>query len=229
MVRIRTHANPLQVAEPAPLDHEGVYGRVAPIALDIGCGRGDFALGLARAHPELNVLGLEIRRPLVEHIRERATHLGLANCAAVVADATRHLELLVPEGSVVAVFILHPDPWSKTRHLKRRVLGPRLLEQLDRALSREAIVDFQTDRLELAEQARAVLSESTEFESLLPLTELEDPEIPDSGSRRCRMHRSRGEAVYKLRFARTGVTPWRPGDPEPFLGFDPERPVQDPR
>ena len=78
-------------APEGPLNQELLYGRQAPLALEIGFGRGQFLLDLAKAHPEWNVLGLEIQDHFVESAIKRAREDELDNLHAVVANANIHL------------------------------------------------------------------------------------------------------------------------------------------
>ena len=89
--RHRIHGNPFSVRAPeGPLNQELLYGRQAPLALEIGFGRGQFLLDLAKARPEWNVLGLEIRDHFVESAIKRAREDELDNLHAVVANANIH-------------------------------------------------------------------------------------------------------------------------------------------
>jgi tRNA (guanine-N7-)-methyltransferase len=226
MVRIRTHANPLQVPEPEPVQPLERFGREAPLLLEIGFGRGDFLLGLARAHADHDVLGLEIRRALVEHVEERRGALGLDNLRVVLADASRHLALVVAPQSVAAAFVLFPDPWRKSRHLKRRVLRRPLLDALAVALAPGGRIEVQTDSAELAAEAA---SEIVAHPELVLVTAPDAPAaelIPDCGSRRSRMHRERGARIHKLRAGLATAPPPAPGPDgrDLYLGFEPVLP-----
>ena len=87
---IRPHVNPLQrrFQLPAALDLEGqiAFARPQPVHMDIGCGKGHFCADLAEARPDLNVLGIEIRDPLVEE----ANRLCMPHSARTLADVRPH-------------------------------------------------------------------------------------------------------------------------------------------
>jgi tRNA G46 methylase TrmB len=227
MVKIRTHANPLQVPEPAPLPGPPEWWQHGPVVLEVGFGRGDVLLGLARAHPEATVLGLEIRRALIEHVEARARRLALGNLVARLADATRHLDLLLPRESVTATLVLFPDPWRKRRHRKRLVLTPRFLEVLHGRLRPGGTLDVQTDHEWIAAEVDALARGA--WVNVLGPGELRGEILPDCRSRRCRMHRERGAPIYKLRLGRADAPPPvpEPGVPDPWLGCAPVEANQD--
>lgn len=133
--------NPLgknfQVAVPAPKWAEVFCDPSRPLCVDVGCARGDFSRRLAREHPEVNFLGLEIREPLVtlanqwveEHLgsllKARNLHYVSCNINASI------LSLLDPDklnGKLAFVSLQFPDPWSKKCHRKRRVVQPSFVK-----------------------------------------------------------------------------------------------------
>src|SRR6478609_1711806 len=108
--RHRRHANPFTLRGPIGVpDWQAIYGREAPFAIDVGCGPGRFVWGLARLHPEWNVLGLEIRAHLVAETLAGAREAGLTNVHALVANANLHLSALLPPASVAFVSVNFPD------------------------------------------------------------------------------------------------------------------------
>ncbi|MEL6543161.1 MAG: tRNA (guanosine(46)-N7)-methyltransferase TrmB [Myxococcota bacterium] len=167
--RHRIHGNPFSVrGDIEKPDWAARFGRHAPIAVDIGFGRGLFVLGLARAHPEWNVVGLEIRDHLVDRVLEDAAEEGLSNVQAVVANANVHLDELFDESSLAFVSINFPDPWFKKRHHKRRVVQEPLLDALAARLTDggelHAMSDFEPIALEILE----LLNAHGSFENLEP-------------------------------------------------------------
>ena len=97
--------------------------------LDIGCAMGAWAYGYARAHPELNLLGLEIRKPVAASAT--GTLAPLPNAAAAWGNvAPEYVSPFLSSlpGPLLGVAIQFPDPWFKKRHHKRRVLTPALLD-----------------------------------------------------------------------------------------------------
>ena len=123
------------------------FGRAGPqtLELEIGPGRGAFALDHARAHPELDLVAIETRRSDVEEIRGKAARRGLKNLMVFQGDA----KILVPRffapGALACVHVQFPDPWWKKRHQKRRMVDVELAAWLRLLLAPGGLVDFRTD------------------------------------------------------------------------------------
>jgi len=139
---VRQHVNPLsryhQLPRPLPSLEELFPDPTLPLHLDIGSARGRFLLALAPLRPERNHLGLEIRQPLVEAAEADRQAAALPNLRFLFANANVSLPgwlALLPPGRLALVSLQFPDPWFKTRHHKRRVLGPALLHALAGAMA----------------------------------------------------------------------------------------------
>jgi tRNA (guanine-N7-)-methyltransferase len=200
--RHRRHANPFTLRAPLmapPMD--ALFGRRAPLALDIGCGQGSFVLSMAKAHPMWNVLGLEIRPHLVEGINMLAQRQNLLNARAVLANANVHLAALVPDASLVQVSLNFPDPWYKRRHHKRRVLTAALMDSLLPKLRPGAQLHLMTDFAPLAHQMRQILLARPELRCAHPNAEFASQSTTGLPSEREIKHQGRGETIYRLLFA----------------------------
>jgi tRNA (guanine-N7-)-methyltransferase len=110
------------VPETGPLDARTLFGDDRPLAFEIGFGSGEHLAAQAEAHPERGFIGCE---PFLNgvvgalgHIRER----HLANVRLHMGDALTVLERL-PDASLERLYLLHPDPWPKARHAKRRMVN----------------------------------------------------------------------------------------------------------
>src|SRR3981189_2293721 len=101
-------------------DWRGDFGRAAPLELEIGPGRGAFALDHAARHPEIDLVLIEARRSDCELIRTRALKRGLRNLMVLHGDARLLVPRLFPPRSLAAVHLQFPDPWWKRRQPKRR-------------------------------------------------------------------------------------------------------------
>lgn len=111
----------------APLDLHALFGRAAPLTLEIGFGNGESLVTLAAAHPERDHLGIEVHRPGVGHLMLRAEELALTNVRAVCRDAVEVLQHCIAPGSLDEVLLYFPDPWPKKRHHKRRIVQPEFV------------------------------------------------------------------------------------------------------
>lgn len=178
---------------PARMDLAGLFGRRAPLALEIGCGNGEALCALARAHPEQDFLGAEVYPPGVGHLLGEIDRLGLGNVRVARADARAVLGAL-PTGALDAVYILFPDPWPKKRHHKRRLVDDALAAELARCLKNGGTVRLATDAPDYAAQMRDVLSRRDELAATDPLAR---PETKYE-----RRARRLGNAVTELAFER---------------------------
>ena len=164
-VRVRQHVNPLkarlQVQAPVPAWSEVFASTARPLIVDIGCGGGRFDLMFAKRHPEANVLGVDIRAPLVERGNAWGAHAGIvdnlhfAECNATVSIG-KWLKAYAEDCStpVDLVAIQFPDPHFKARHHKRRVVQSALVHQVAAGLAPGARVFLQSDVREVAEDMR---------------------------------------------------------------------------
>ena len=116
-----------------------------PVEVEIGPGRGAFALDYAAQHGDRLLVAIETRRADCELIRGRAGKRGLRNLEVLQGDAKLLLPRLFPPASLAAVHVQFPDPWWKTRHHKRRMIDVELAALLRRLLAPGAQVDFRTD------------------------------------------------------------------------------------
>ena len=111
-----------------PLEPEVAFGRRAPVVLDIGCGHGAAAIGYAVAHPAHDVLAVDVHPPGVARMLAAADARGVRNLWAHIGDAVALLEQRIPSRTLQAVHLFFPDPWPKTRHLKRRFIREHTLD-----------------------------------------------------------------------------------------------------
>ena len=143
---------------PAPLDFASVFGRNAPVVLEIGFGMGDATAAVAAAQPERDFLGIEVHPPGVGALLQRIAERGLSNLRIVQHDAVEVLDRMVPPGTLAGVHIWFPDPWHKKRHHKRRLIQPAFVARLARHLAPGGYLHCATDWQPYAEQMMAVLS-----------------------------------------------------------------------
>jgi tRNA (guanine-N7-)-methyltransferase len=155
-------------AEPPPADWAEAFGRPAPLEVDLGSGRGAYALERARREPGLNVLALEARHKWVQLIRRLAERDRLGNIRALACDIQQDLGALLAPGSVQGFTILHPDPWWKKRHHKRRLVRPSMVALLGDLLAPGGFVFLQTDVPQLADEAAEAFGAARSLEPMDP-------------------------------------------------------------
>jgi tRNA (guanine-N7-)-methyltransferase len=114
--------------EATPLDLADVFGRKAPVVLEIGFGNGDTLVAQAAASPDKDFLGIEVHEPGVGHCLIAASDASVSNLRLIIHDAIEVLEHQVPEASLSRINLYFPDPWPKKRHHKRRIVQSSFLD-----------------------------------------------------------------------------------------------------
>ena len=145
-----------------PLDPSTLFGRQAPLVLEIGSGLGHAALGYAGAFPDHDLIAVDVHTPGIALLLSRADAAGLGNVRAAEGDALDVLDRL-PSGSLHAVHVFFPDPWPKRPHRKRRILRPDVLDVLADRLEPGGTLRAATDDAAYAREARLLLASHAAF------------------------------------------------------------------
>lgn len=151
------------VADEVRVDPAEVFGRVAPLTVEVGSGQGHAIVHAAEAHPERNFLAVEVFRAGLARTMIRAEWAAADNLKLVEANAPEVLETALPEGSVDELWVFFPDPWAKERHKKRRLVAPKFLKIAARALRQGGVLRLATDWEDYAEQMREVCDAAPDF------------------------------------------------------------------
>ena len=146
------------------MDQRAVFGRTAPLVVEIGSGRGDALVHAALEHPELDFLGLEVYLPGVAQTLVSIRHHDVTNVRLMVVNAAEALATMLPQGSVHELRIWFPDPWHKKRHQKRRLVTPAFAALAARVLEPGGTWRLATDWQDYADQMLEVLAGSPDFE-----------------------------------------------------------------
>jgi len=141
-----------------PLDFTAVFGRSAPVVLEVGFGMGDATAQVAAALPGTDFIGCEVHAPGIGALLQRIDEGGLANLRIVRHDAVEVLREMVPPASLAGVHVWFPDPWHKKRHNKRRLVQPAFAELVASRLAPGGYLHCATDWQPYAEQMLDVLS-----------------------------------------------------------------------
>jgi tRNA (guanine-N7-)-methyltransferase len=140
-----------------PFDREALFGRNAPLVLEIGCGMGEATAEMAAADPGRDYLGVDVHTPGLGNLIVLAEARGLANVRVARGDVLDLLRGGVATGSLSAVHVFFPDPWPKARHHKRRIIQPEIVALLRDRLAPGAVLHCATDWAEYAERMLEVL------------------------------------------------------------------------
>ncbi len=150
-------------ALPTPWNSAAIFGRGAPLEVEVGSGKGLFLRGAAARQPDHNFLGIEIVAKYAQFAASRLAAAGLTNACVVAGDANRVFAERFPDGGVEAVHIYFPDPWWKKRHHKRRIMNPGFLGLVRRALRSGGALHFWTDVEEYFQLGLAAVAETGGF------------------------------------------------------------------
>lgn len=147
----------------APFDAARVFGRTAPLVLEIGSGMGEATAAMALADPARDVLAVEVHTPGLGNLLRLIEAEALTNVRVVEADARAVLRDLLAPGSLDEVRVFFPDPWPKARHAKRRLVTPEFADLVATRLRAGGRLHVATDWPSYAEQALAVLDPHRAF------------------------------------------------------------------
>ncbi|MCW6008487.1 tRNA (guanosine(46)-N7)-methyltransferase TrmB [Micromonospora sp. CPCC 205371] len=134
-----------------PLDLAALYGRRAPLVLEIGSGMGEATIAMAGADPGRDYLAVEVHTPGVANLLAMIEQHGLTNVRVGFGDALELVRHMLPPASLDAVHAFFPDPWPKSRHHKRRLIQPEHVALLRSRLAPGGTIRCATDWTEYAE------------------------------------------------------------------------------
>ncbi|HUJ88157.1 MAG TPA: tRNA (guanosine(46)-N7)-methyltransferase TrmB [Burkholderiales bacterium] len=143
---------------PQPINPREVFGRGAPLVLEIGSGMGETTAAIAAAEPDTDYIAVEVHGPGVGSLLNRIEAEKLANLRVIRHDAVEVIEHMIPDASLAGLHLFFPDPWPKKRHHKRRLLQPAFVARVARRLAPGGYLHVATDWQDYAEQILAVLS-----------------------------------------------------------------------
>ncbi|WP_448584919.1 tRNA (guanine(46)-N(7))-methyltransferase TrmB [Thermaurantiacus sp.] len=192
----------LRVPAEGLLDAARLFGSERPLALEVGFGKGEHLAFQAGRHPDWGFVGAEPYRNGVAGLLAEIDERGLANIRIHEGDALDVLERL-PEGALAAVYLLHPDPWPKARHAKRRFVNPGPIGLLATRMAPGAELRIATDHPLYLRHTLAVMQHVPAFEWTAegPADwETIPPDWPDT--RFARKARALGHTIWRLTYRR---------------------------
>jgi tRNA (guanine-N7-)-methyltransferase len=187
-------------ATTSPLDYASVFGRVAPVTLEIGFGMGDATAHIASAHPDRDFIGIEVHGPGVGRLLNRIDAMGLENLRVIRHDAVAVVRDMIAPASLAAIHVFFPDPWPKKRHHKRRLMSAAFVAELASRLEAGGYLHVASDWQDYAIEMLATL----DAETLLQNTSAGFADKPAWRPRTRFETRglAKGHAVYDLLFRR---------------------------
>lgn len=162
-----------------PTNWPDLFGREAPLLVEIGFGGGHYFVDWAQSRPECNLLGLEISLQSLYRGAKKLALAGLTNARIVQGDSSKALWLLCRPNCLSEVAINFPDPWPKSSHQHRRLINEKFLHLLGTRMHPGGLLDIATDHEEYALQIAESLQQSPYYDS-----RLDRPYKFDAGARR---------------------------------------------
>lgn len=148
------------------VDFNALFGRDAPVVLEIGFGMGASLVTMAAQHPEQNFLGIEVHLPGVGACLASAQEAGISNLRVMCHDAIEVLMKMIPDGSLSMVQLFFPDPWHKARHNKRRIVQVPFVELVQSKLKVGGVFHMATDWEPYAQHMLEVMTSVAEYRNL---------------------------------------------------------------
>ena len=125
-----------------------IFGNDHPVHIEIGMGKGQFIMQLAKDHPDINYIGIERYSSVLLRALQKMEVEPLPNIRFLCMDASMITEVFDKE-EVAKIYLNFSDPWPKSRHAKRRLTSRQFFERYDKILARNGVVEFKTDNDDL--------------------------------------------------------------------------------
>ena len=183
----------------APLDLLAIFGRIAPLQVDLGCGDGSFLCELAHLHQDKNFLGIERLVGRVAKACRKASPLD--NVRVLNVESSYAVGYLLPEASVETFYLLFPDPWPKRRHQRRRIVRLDFLDSIHRALEDGGSLRIATDQLDYFEKIRVLAENYSGFTIVDPNVDSDRNDLPLTKFER--RFSALGVPIYRLALQKT--------------------------
>lgn len=143
---------------PRTIDPPALFGRRAPVVLEIGFGMGQGTAAAAAARPDTDFLGIEVYTPGVGSLLRQIEARGLHNLRVIQNDAVEVVRDRIAPDSLAGVHVWFPDPWPKKRHHKRRLIQPQFVATLASRIAPGGYLHCATDWEDYAARMLEVLS-----------------------------------------------------------------------
>jgi tRNA (guanine-N7-)-methyltransferase len=145
---IRTFSNVFEYPQDMQGKWAGFFGNDNPITLELACGKGEYAVGLGRLHPERNFLGVDLKGNRIwvgakKALQEKLTNVGFIR--SHIDKITQYFN----KGEVSEIWITFPDPQLRTSRAKKRLTHPCFLRLYQKILSNDGVVHLKTDSPDL--------------------------------------------------------------------------------
>lgn len=181
-----------------PLDFASIFGREAPVVVELGCGNGRYTLLSALSRPDYDHFASDILPVVIRYATRRANQRGLHNVRFAVKDAETIVSRYLGASSVDEIHLYHPQPYHDPSQAGRRLVTPRFLADVHRALQPSGLFVLQTDNPDYWGYMQAVLPEFFQVR----IQSGPWPDAVEGRSRREILARSRGLKIFRAEATR---------------------------
>jgi tRNA (guanine-N7-)-methyltransferase len=173
------------------------------IEVDLGFGRGEFIIEMARRHPDVEFIGLELRQYLIDKMERLLEEEPLPNVHVFLANVKEHLGALFSPGMLSRAYIHFPDPWTqRKKHHKRRMVDATLVATLHTLLAPGGQVHLMTDKQVVGQEMRCLFEAHGGFENACGAGRFCPDSTTDLQTREECYYLERGDTIYRLKFVR---------------------------
>jgi len=188
---------------PAKFDACELFGRVAPLEVEVGSGKGLFLVGACRSYPDHDFIGIELAKKYAHYAAARLARAALPNGKMISGDGLRVFREWIPGESLAGVHVYFPDPWWKSRHKKRRVLNDAFLRDVVRTLAVGGRLHFWTDVEEYFQTTLELIAATVKLRGPMPVEEKPAEHDLDYRTHFERRTRKNQEPVYRAEFIKS--------------------------
>ncbi len=200
-MRAHPHFNPFNIhGKIERPDWNAVFPSGKELGVEIGFSNGRWLLPFAKAHQDINMVGIEVRKAFVEKVKQTIAKEQLPNVHVLLANANTAIPELFDKESLSLVTIFFPDPWYKPRHMKRRVVQPAFLDILASVMKKGAVVHLASDKHELSLDMRELLNGHPAFENLCDKTGWAPENFPGFETDIELFHIKHKNPIYRLQY-----------------------------
>lgn len=139
--------------------HTHVFKNNNPIVLELACGKGEYAVEMARRNPEINYIGVDLKAERIYIGSKTALAEGLTNVVFLRTHIEKLTEYFKP-GEVSEIWITFPDPWPRDKQAKRRLTSPLFLALYKQLLEPGSLLHLKTDDPDLFNYSQAMITEA---------------------------------------------------------------------
>lgn len=139
--------------------NEEFFKNTNPIVLELGCGKGEYSVGLARKYPNKNFIGIDLKGARLWRGCKTSNDEGMQN-VAFIRTKIQHIQLLFEENEVDEIWVTFPDPQPKHSKRNKRLTSQRFLDSYDKILKANSIIHLKTDSESLFDYTLEVIAEN---------------------------------------------------------------------